>query len=70
MQWNRSSLLNLGNTYLALGNFPEAYRHYRQRDEQFAPTGGSPTEMLYRKSAMGRPVSRPDAIRKPSPNTN
>lgn len=43
-------LLNLGNTYLALGNFREAYRHYRQRDEQFAPTGDSPTEMLYRKN--------------------
>ncbi|MGE0473674.1 MAG: CHAT domain-containing protein [Nitrospirales bacterium] len=43
-------LLNLGNTYLALGNAREAYRHYRQRDEQFAPAGDSPTEMLYRKN--------------------
>ena len=43
-------LLNLGNTYLALGNFREAYRHYRQRDDQFSPTGNSSTEMLYRKN--------------------
>ncbi|MDH5428906.1 MAG: tetratricopeptide repeat protein, partial [Nitrospirota bacterium] len=43
-------LLNLGNTYLALGNFREAYRHYRQRDDQFTPTGDSATEMLYRKN--------------------
>ena len=43
-------LLNLGNTYLALGNFREAYRHYRQRDDQFTPIGDSTTEMLYRKS--------------------
>ena len=43
-------LLNLGNTYLALSNFREAYRHYRQRDEQFSPTGESMTELLYRKN--------------------
>ena len=43
-------LLNLGNTYLALGNFREAYRHYRQRDEQYTPTGDNPTETLYRKN--------------------
>ena len=43
-------LLNLGNTYLALGNFREAYRHYRQRDDQFTPTGNSSTEMLYHKN--------------------
>ncbi len=43
-------LLNLGNTYLALSNFREAYRHYRQREEQFAPTGESITELLYRKN--------------------
>ena len=43
-------LLNLGNTYLALGNFREAYRHYRQRDDQFTPTGESSTEMLFRKN--------------------
>ncbi len=43
-------LLNLGNTYLALGNFREAYRHYRQRDDQFTPIGDSSTEMLYRKN--------------------
>ncbi len=43
-------LLNLGNTYLALGNFREAYRHYRRRDDQFTPTGKSSTEMLYHKN--------------------
>ena len=30
-------LLNLGNTYMALNNFREAYRHYQQRDNRFAP---------------------------------
>lgn len=43
-------LLNLGNTYLALGNVREAYRFYRQRDEQFSPAGDTTTEMLYRKN--------------------
>ena len=43
-------LLNLGNTYLALGNFREAYRHYRQRDDQFTPIDDGLTEMLYRKN--------------------
>ena len=43
-------LLNLSNTYLALGNFREAYRHYRQRDDQFTPIGDGTTEMLYRKN--------------------
>jgi len=43
-------LLNLGNTYLALSNAREAYRHYRQREEQFAPTGETITEFLYRKN--------------------
>ena len=43
-------LLNLGNTYLALSNFREAYRYYRQREERFAPTGESITELLYRKN--------------------
>ena len=43
-------LLNLGNTYLALSSAREAYRHYRQREIQFAPTGESITEMLYRKN--------------------
>jgi len=43
-------LLNLGNTYLALGNYREAYRHYRQREDQYTPTGDSSTEMLYRKN--------------------
>jgi CHAT domain-containing protein len=43
-------LLNLGNTYLALSNFREAYRHYRQREEQFTPTGETITELLYRKN--------------------
>ena len=43
-------LLNLGNTYLALSNFREAYRHYRQRDQEFSPIGESITELLYRKN--------------------
>ncbi|MBA3966219.1 MAG: PD40 domain-containing protein, partial [Nitrospirales bacterium] len=43
-------LLNLGNTYLALSNFREAYRYYRQRDEQFTPTDETITELLYRKN--------------------
>ena len=43
-------LLNLGNTYLALSNFREAYRHYRHREEKFAPIGESLTELLYRKN--------------------
>lgn len=43
-------LLNLGNTYLALSNFREAYRHYRQREERFTPTGETITELLYRKN--------------------
>ncbi|WP_239236824.1 CHAT domain-containing protein [Candidatus Nitrotoga sp. BS] len=43
-------LLNLGNTYLALSSAREAYRHYRQREVQFAPTGENVTEMLYRKN--------------------
>ncbi|HSF10386.1 MAG TPA: CHAT domain-containing protein [Nitrospirales bacterium] len=43
-------LLNLGNTYLALSNAREAYRHYRQREEQFAPSGETITELLYRKN--------------------
>ena len=43
-------LLNLGNTYLALSNFREAYRHYRQRDVQYSPTGEGTTEWLYRKN--------------------
>lgn len=43
-------LLNLGNTYLALSNAREAYRHYRQREEQFTPSGETITELLYRKN--------------------
>ena len=43
-------LLNLGNTYLALSSAREAYRHYRQREVQFVPTGETITEMLYRKN--------------------
>ena len=43
-------LLNLGNTYLALSNFREAYRHYRQREERFTPTGETITEFLFRKN--------------------
>ena len=43
-------LLNLGNVYLALANFREAYRHYRQREVQYAPSGQNTTEWLYRKN--------------------
>ena len=43
-------LLNLGNTYLALSNYREAYRHYRQRELQFTPTEKNTTELLYRKN--------------------
>ena len=43
-------LLNLGNTYMALNNFREAYRHYQQRDNRFSPVGDSLTELLYRKN--------------------
>ncbi len=43
-------LLNLGNTYLALSNFREAYRHYRQREELFSPQEENPTELIYRKN--------------------
>ncbi|RMH37409.1 MAG: CHAT domain-containing protein [Nitrospirae bacterium] len=42
-------LLNLGNVYLGLKNYHEAYRHYRQRETVHQPTGRSPTELLYRK---------------------
>ena len=43
-------LLNLGNTYLALSNFREAFSFYQQREKQHAPSGGSVTELLYRKN--------------------
>ena len=43
-------LLNLGNTYLALNNFREAFSFYQQREKQYAPSGGSLTELLYRKN--------------------
>ncbi|MDX1411250.1 MAG: hypothetical protein R3351_03765, partial [Nitrospirales bacterium] len=43
-------LLNLGNIYMALHNFQEAYRHYQQRDARFAPAGDTVTELLYRKN--------------------
>ena len=42
-------LLNLGNIYMALNNYQEAYRHYQQREERFAPDGDTVTELLYRK---------------------
>ncbi len=43
-------LLNLGNTYMALHNYSEAYRHYRQRERR-RPAGQEPTtELLYRKN--------------------
>ena len=43
-------LLNLGNIYMALHNFREAYRHYHQRETRFAPTGDTVTELVYRKN--------------------
>jgi len=43
-------LLNLGNTYLALGNFREAYRHYKLREAFPVLGGNSVTEILYRKN--------------------
>jgi len=42
-------LLNLGNTYLALENYPEAYRHYTLRDEFRSDFPEIMTELLYRK---------------------
>jgi tetratricopeptide (TPR) repeat protein len=43
-------LLNLGNIYMALNNFQEAYRHYQQRETRFAPAGDTVTELVYRKN--------------------
>jgi len=43
-------LLNLGNIYMALNNFQEAYRHYQQRETRFAPVGDTVTELVYRKN--------------------
>ncbi len=43
-------LLNLGNTYLALSNFREAFHHYQQREKQYSPAGSAVTELLYRKN--------------------
>lgn len=43
-------LLNLGNTYMALNNFREAYRHYHQRETLRFPVNNTVTELLYRKN--------------------
>lgn len=43
-------LLNLGNTYMALANYHEAYHHYHRRDLLQAPTGNVSTELLFRKN--------------------
>ncbi|MEC4674762.1 MAG: tetratricopeptide repeat protein, partial [Nitrospirota bacterium] len=43
-------LLNLGNTYMALSNYREAYRAYAKREQVFIPRGDSTTELLYRKN--------------------
>ena len=43
-------LLNLGNIYMALHNYQEAYRHYQQRETRFAPEGDTVTERVYRKN--------------------
>ncbi len=43
-------LLNLGNTYMALKNFQEAYRHYRQREVFPARLQNPSTELAFRKN--------------------
>ena len=43
-------LLNLGNTYMALKNFQEAYRHYRQREVFPARLQNPATELAFRKN--------------------
>ncbi len=43
-------LLNLGNTYMALGNFVEAYRHYQKREGLHLPPKDNVTELLFHKS--------------------
>lgn len=45
----KNLLLNLGNTYLELGNFEEAYRHYARRSESKVSDGDPLRELLYRK---------------------
>lgn len=45
-----SLLLNLGNAYMGLGNYAEAYRHYVRRREVKTAGGDSMRELLYRKS--------------------
>lgn len=43
-------LLNLGNTYMGLGNYAEAHRHYARRTVADAPERDSLRELLYRKN--------------------
>jgi len=43
-------LLNLGNTYMGLGNYAEAYRHYARRREPGIEDRDVMRELLYRKS--------------------
>ena len=46
----RNLLLNLGNTYMGLGNYAEAYRHYARRSETGIADRDVMRELLYRKS--------------------
>ena len=43
-------LLNLGNSYMGLGNYAEAYRHYARRREVVGAGSDPMRELLYRKS--------------------
>jgi CHAT domain-containing protein len=43
-------LLNLGNTYMALKNYQEAYRHYRQREVFPVRLKNPATELAFRKN--------------------
>ena len=43
-------LLNLGNSYMGLGNYAEAYRHYARRREVVAAGDDPMRELLYHKS--------------------
>lgn len=43
-------LLNLGNTYMALGNYDEAYRHYQKREGLNLPAKDDVNELLFQKS--------------------
>ena len=42
-------LLNLGNTYMGLGNYAEAYRHYKKREELELSAKDDVNELLFSK---------------------